>query len=192
MSRCKLCSTAARVPAPSLYRDRVGVSTYEFGGHKHLVCNKCGFYLSHSSYSWSEYPVLTQLSALAPPAILWAPCFCFQLQSDWRIQFMNNKLSNLQNIWFLKDILLQEPSLLSINCTMFWNNIIFFIKINFLLYFPFNYHHVTGNEVRQSENSWVGEYTNKLSNCLSASEAKLLNMQIALLKEEWCLFQQSV
>ena len=95
MSRCKLCSTAARVPAPSLYRDRVGVSTYEFGGHKHLVCNKCGFYLSHSSYSWSEYPVLTQLSALAPPAILWAPCFCFQLQSDWRIQFMNNKLSNL-------------------------------------------------------------------------------------------------
>ena len=69
VSRYKLCSTAARVPGPSLYRDRVGVSTYEFGGHKHSVCNKCGFYLSHSSCSWSECPILTQLSALAPPVL---------------------------------------------------------------------------------------------------------------------------
>lgn len=136
-------------------------------------------------YELSSQP-LHHLFSLS--AILWAPCFCFQLQSDWRVQFMNSKLSNLHNIWFLKDILLQEPSLLSINCTMFWNNIIFFIKINFLLYFPFNYHHVTGNEVRQSENSWVREYTNKLSNCLSASEAEVIEYANCLIKRRMMSF----
>lgn len=80
-------------------------------------------------------------------------------------------------------------ALLPINCSVFGNKInnFFYQKILCLVFFV-NYPPVNGNKVNPSENIWMREYTNKLPNCLSASEAKVIEYANCLIKRRMMSF----
>lgn len=61
-------------------------------------------------------------------------------------------------------------------------------NIETTLYFDFIYQCVNGNKRIESQNIWVKEHTNKLSNCLSASESKVIEYVNCLIKRRMMSF----